>query len=448
MRLWETASTPVDATILAFTTGDDPRLDLELVPYDCLASAAHARMLASVGLLSAADLSALVAGLAEAFALAREGRFEIRPEQEDGHTALEEFLTARCGEAGRRIHTGRSRNDQVIAAVRLLTRERLLEAADRALELADALALRAHEWHRVPMPGYTHTRRAMPSTAGHLLGAAAEGLLRDLEALEPALRMASRGALGSAAGYGVPLALDRELTARLLGLDAVDANTLYVQNTRGALETLALAGLHAPALTLGRLAADLATLSSEAYGFFRLPVELTTGSSIMPQKRNPDVFELVRAVPAAVLARQVEVAGTLHGLPAGYHRDLQRTKGPLLAGLAQVLAALQVMGVAAARLQVDEAACRAACTPELLATDAALARVVAGMPFRDAYREAKGDDDARRALDLDAALAARTHLGAPGTDPRPWLARLADQQRGRLAPFAAGARAARDVLSL
>ena len=446
MRLWETAATPVDATILAFTTGDDPRLDLELVPFDCLASAAHAEMLASIGLLSAADLAALKAALREAYARASEGRFEIRPDQEDGHTALEELLTARCGEAGRRIHAGRSRNDQVIAAVRLLVRERLLGVADAALELADALALRAHELQHVPMPGFTHTRRAMPSTAGHLLGAAAEGLLRDLEALEPALRMASRGALGSAAGYGVPLALDRELSARLLGLDDVDANTVYVQNTRGGLEALALSGLHQVALTLGRLASDLVHLSSEAYGFFRLPIELTTGSSIMPQKRNPDAFELLRALPAALLARYVEVTTTLQGLTTGYHRDLQRTKGPLLTGLGQVRGGLDVLRVAATRLEVDAEACRAACTPEILATDAALARVVAGMPFRDAYRAAK--NDARPTVELDAALAARTHVGAPGTDPLPGLLRLSAEQRSRLQPFATGARTARALLTL
>jgi len=454
MRLWETSATPVDAAILAFTAGDDPRLDLELVPFDCLASAAHAEMLAAIGLLPADDLSALKAALREAYAKASTGRFEIRPEQEDAHTALEEFLTARCGEAGRRIHTGRSRNDQVIAALRLLARERLLEVADLVLELADGLAALAHTHHRTPMPGFTHTRRAMPSTAGHLLASAAEGLLRDLEALEPALQAASRGALGSAAGYGVPLPLDRELTARLLGCDTVDQNTIHVQNTRGRLESQVLFGLHQLALTLGRLATDLVWLSSEGFGFFKLPVELTTGSSIMPQKRNPDVFELVRALPAALLARYVEVTSTLHGLPAGYQRDLQRTKGPLLAGLAQVRSGLQVMTAAAARLAVDEAACRAACTPELLATDAALARVVAGTPFRDAYRAAKTEAASPEpgrgasAIDLDAALAARTHLGAPGTDPLPGLRALAEAARARLGPFAAGATTARRLLAL
>lgn len=449
MRLWETSTTPVDAAVLAFTTGDDPRLDLELVPYDCLASAAHAEMLASIGLLSTADLASLKAALREAFEAARAGRFEIRPEQEDAHTALEEFLTVRCGEAGRRIHTGRSRNDQVLAALRLLTRERLLEVADLVLELVSRLAEKAHAWHRAPMPGYTHTRRAMPSTAGHLLAATAEGLLRDLEALQPALQAASRGALGSAAGYGVPLPLDRELTARLLGLDGPDVTTLYVQNTRGRFEGLALFGLHQIALTLGRLATDLVWFSSEAHGFFRLPIELTTGSSIMPQKRNPDVFELARALPASLLARYVEVTSLLQGLPAGYQRDLQRTKGPLLTGLAQVRGALQVMTLAATRLELDEAACRAACTPELLATDAALARVVAGVPFRDAYREAKADPTGgAEPLDLDAALAARTHTGAPGADPLPYLADLAAEATSHLQRYADGSKTARELFNL
>jgi argininosuccinate lyase len=249
----------------------------------------------------------------------------------------------------------------------------------------------------------------------------------------------------------VPLPLDRALTARLLGLDGVDANTLHVQNTRGRLEGLALFGLHQLSLTLGRLAADLVTFSSEAHGFFRLPVELTTGSSIMPQKRNPDVFELIRTVPAALLARYVEVSGVLHGLPAGYHRDLQRTKGPLLTGLAHVRTALRVMAVAAERLEIDEAACRAACTPEILATDAALAQVAEGVPFRDAYRVAKARPEPDRgpaAIDLDAALAVRSHEGAPGTDPLPGLAALAAGCRERLQRYAVGARTARSLLFL
>jgi argininosuccinate lyase len=295
------------------------------------------------------------------------------------------------------------------------------------------------------MPGYTHTRQAMPSTLGQRFGAAAEGLTADLEALEPALHASSRGALGSASGYGVPLPLDRRMTARLLGQDDLDVNTLHVQDTRGRLEARALFGLHQVTLTLARLATDLTWWSSEAFGFVSLPAELTTGSSIMPNKRNPDVLELVRALPASMLARYVEVTALLQGLGAGYHRDLQRTKGPLMRGIEEARAALAVMALAVQRLVVHKEACELALTAGVYATDAAYEQVRAGVPFRDAYRRVKEAGAGER--DPQTVLAARTHEGAPGTDHVPALRRRLAEATARLVPFAAGARTARSLLS-
>ena len=444
MRLWDAGGTPIDEAILRFTVGDDPELDRQLVPYDCLASMAHAEMLSHIGELSGEELAALREGLREALTLAREGRFEILPEQEDGHTALEAFLTERAGDAGRRVHAGRSRNDQVIAALRLHARERLLAVADAVLTLASALLARAEEHRLTWMPGYTHTRQAMPSTMGHLFAATAEGLIRDLELLDAPLRHASRGALGSASGYGVPLPLDRERVARSLALSAPDVNSIHVQNSRGRLESQALSALHQISLTLARAASDWIAFSSEALGFLRLPAALTTGSSIMPQKRNPDVLELVRTLPATLLGRHAEVGGMLHGLGAGYHRDLQRTKGPYLRGIDDTLAALSVMRLAAEGVQVDVTACREAMRPELFATDRAYALVAEGLPFREAYRQVK--ERPNEPFDLDQVAEGRTHLGAPGRDDLPLLRALMDEARDRLAPCAEAARRAWEIL--
>lgn len=453
MRLWDADGISLDQSVLAFTVGDDPQLDRELLPFDCLASAAHARMLCEIGILGIEELETLSGALAEARRDALAGRFEILPEHEDGHTALELFLVSRAGEAGRKIHTARSRNDQVIAALRLLIRERLLSLAAQTEEIVTLLLARSEEERSTPLPGYTHTRQAMPSTVGQLFASVAEGLVADLELFQGPLGLAHRSALGSASGYGVPLPLRRERTAELLGLERTDINTLYVQNTRGRLEAAVLSVLHQMSLTLGRFASDLIWFSSEAFGFVSLPDELTTGSSIMPQKRNPDLLELVRAVPASMLGRYSEVTATLHGLPAGYHRDLQRTKAPLLAGLRESRALLGVMREAIHGVQVDRERCAAALRDEIFATEQVYALVRSGTPFRDAYRQVKSDSSAFRASSAPEApstdpdfLASRTHLGAPGTAQEPLIRERLREVVSGLQPFADGAAVARSIL--
>ena len=444
MQLWHSDGITVDQAVLEFTVGTDPVLDLELLPYDCIASAAHAMMLGEMGLLEAEALERVLAALREAYAESRAGRLVIRPEQEDAHTALEAFLVERTGEAGLRIHTGRSRNDQVIQALRLLLRERLVGIAERGTELVEQLIVAHQRDHQTLMPGYTHTRQAMPSTVGQLFGAVAEGAIRDLEALALPLAEANRAALGSASGYGVPLPLLRNRIPELLGLDGLDVNTLFVQNTRGRLESTALFALHQMSITQSRLCADLVLFSSEAFRFFRLPNALTTGSSIMPQKRNPDVLELIRALPAAMLGRYVEVTGTLHGLGSGYHRDLQRTKGPLLAALGDMARVLVLLATAVRELEVDEAACEGALDPAIFATDHVYQRVAGGTPFRSAYQEVKGRPPAR--IEKREVLASRRHVGAPGTDQSTSLGELLGSVVTGLGRFREGATVARKLL--
>jgi argininosuccinate lyase len=435
-RLWERGE-PADERLVRFTTGRDPQLDLELVPFDALASAAHATMLAEIGVLAVAERDALVAELAAIAADARAGRFTIAREDEDGHTAIENRLAERCGEAGRRIHTGRSRNDQVIAALRLYAREALLAETAQVLDLAERLAALAEEHRETALPGYSHGRQAMPSTLGFLFAAHAEALADAVPWLETAFAHADRSPLGSAAGYGVPLPLDRQRVAGLLAFGGVQGNALAVQNDRGKTEWLVLGAALVPALDLGRLAADLLWLSADELRCVRLAPEVTTGSSIMPQKRNPDVLELVRAGSARLRARHAEIAAIFAPLPSGYHRDLQLTKEPFLEGMRTAADLLAAMRRVLDGIDIDRERCRALVGRAIGATDEVYRRVAAGTPFRDAYREVARDPEAAVTGDPAESWRLRTHLGAPGAldlgPARSALAaareRLAERQR-------------------
>ena len=325
-RLWDKGGKP-DPLVHRFTVGDDPRLDLRLVHFDCLGSAAHARTLERAGLLTADEADRLVAELAQIDALAGEGRFAIPDELEDGHTAIESHLTAALGELGQKIHTGRSRNDQVATAMRLFMRQHALQWADAMPAVIAALAQRIRGDGATPMPGYTHMQPAMPSSVGLWLHAFAEALLEQLRAAGQLLAQIDCCPLGTGAGYGVPLPLDRGYTAALLGFSRVQRNPIDVQNSRGRMETYFVRVAADVAAVLEKLSSDLLLFSTAEFGFFSLPEALTTGSSIMPQKQNPDVLELIRAGAGRLRARQHELEWLVGKLPSGYHRDLQLTKG-------------------------------------------------------------------------------------------------------------------------
>ena len=419
-RLWDRGE-PLDEVVARLTVGNDPSLDRLLVAHDALASAAHATMLEGLGVVSSDEREVLHRELRSIADDARSGDFDIDPEDEDGHTAIENRLTEKLGDPGRKIHTGRSRNDQVIAALRLWGREALLTVYASVLELIDALAERSSEHAETVLPGYSHTRQAMPTTFGHWLRAHAESLADDLPWLRRAYEHLNRSPLGSASGFGVALDLDRELVAELLGFDGVQVNTLAVQNDRGKSEWLAVGAAVAVATDLGRLAGDLIWLSSDELRFVRLPQRLTTGSSIMPQKRNPDVLELIRAGAASLRARQAEIAAVYAPLGSGYHRDLQLTKEPFLDGLTLAADLVRAMRAVVEGFEVDAERARAALLPATGATDVLYSNVASGQPFRTAYREIAGDPDGAVADDSSEAWRSRTHLGAPGstTDPSP-----------------------------
>ena len=380
-RLWDRGES-LDEAILRLTVGRDPELDQELIPSDCLASAAHAVMLESIGVLTTTELESIRDQLKQIADEARQGTFVIDADDEDGHTAIEGRLTAKLGAAGKKIHTGRSRNDQVIAALRLWGRQILLDQISGTLAIAGRLLDLAEEHRETTVPGYTHTRQAMPTTMGHLFGAWAENLTDDVPWLETAFRHINRSPLGSASGFGVGLPLDRQLVSDLLGFDSCQINTLSVQNDRGKTESLALAAAAATATDLGRMAADLIWYSSEEFGFIQLPSAITTGSSIMPQKRNPDVLELIRAGAARLRSRQAETGAVYGGLTAGYHRDLQLTKEPFLEGMKGLVNMLTAFQPVLDGMTVDVDRCRNAILPATSATDAVYAEVEAGTPFR------------------------------------------------------------------
>ncbi len=437
-RLWDRGE-PLAEAVLRLTVGRDPELDLRLVPWDCQASAAHAEMLAAIGVLDRNEVAAISGELAGIAAEARAGGFVIAREEEDGHTAIENRLRDRLGEAGDKIHAGRSRNDQVLAALRLWGRAAVLDQIEGVLAVAGRLLELADEHRDTSMPGYTHTRQAMPTTAGHWLAAWADNLADDVAWLETAYQHLDRSPLGSASGFGVGLPLDRGLVAARLGFAGVQENSLAVQNDRGKSEFLALAAAAATATDLGRLAADLILYSSDELRFVRLPAEVTTGSSIMPQKRNPDVLELVRAGAARLRARQAEVGAIYGPLPAGYHRDLQLTKEPFLEAMQGLLDMLTAVGAVLDGLELDAERCRAAVLPATAATDAVYRRVAAGTPFRQAYREAARGE--LPPLEPPAeAWRERTHTGAPGAlDTTTTAGRLAAASDRLAARRAAGA---------
>jgi len=384
-RLWEKGE-PVDAAVLAYTVGEDYRLDERLVPYDARASIAHAEGLARRGLLAPEDCAAIRSGLEALAAEHARGLWRIAPEEEDVHTALESRLTARIGDAGARLHLGRSRNDQVLAALRLYLRDAVAALAAGAERVAAALGEVAERQGEVALPGYTHTRPAMPSSVALWAGGFAAELEDGADGLRACARRLSRSPLGSAAGYGAaPLDLDRHGVAEALGFAGVQEPVTAVQLSRGKGEAQVLFELALLAGDLSRLAADLVLFSAPEYGFVDLPPETTTGSSVMPQKRNPDLWELVRAKAAGALARLVEALVLPAKLTSGYHRDLQLLKAPLFSGIDDASATLALVAEVLPRLAFRPDRIRLA--PELHAAERAYRLVLdEGIPFREAYR--------------------------------------------------------------
>ena len=410
--LWQKPGVTVDADIQRFLAGDDVLLDREFFLHDIRASAAHAQGLRNIGILSGEELAGLereLAALADDF---RSGAFVLDERYEDGHSAIESRLTERLGDAGRRIHAGRSRNDQILVATRLWLKEKLARVAALSRGIAKVALDRARAEHDLPIPGYTHIQRAVVSSAGMWWAGWAEAFIDNAIRASDTLKLVDANPLGTAAGYGVNLKLDREHTPQALGFSRLQVSPIYAQLSRGKFELAALEALGGATLDLRRIAWDLSLFTSAEFGFVSLPAQYTTGSSIMPNKRNPDVIELMRATHASVAAARTEIEQLL-SLPSGYHRDLQASKGAIFHGFGRGLAALELLPALLANLAWREDRLRAAIDSGMYATDVAVDAALAGVPFREAYQAAAASaDSAGQGRTPEGSLAARVSPGA------------------------------------
>jgi argininosuccinate lyase len=414
--LWQKAGVATNARIMAFLAGDDVLLDREFFLHDITASQAHVEGLAHIGVVSDAEAVALKRELEQLAADFRAGEFVLDERYEDGHSAIEARLTERLGDAGRRVHTGRSRNDQILVATRLWLKDKLAELEGHTRAIAEVCLQRAAQ-PALPLPGYTHLQRAVVSSTAMWFAGFAEGFIDNALRARQTAQWIDANPLGTAAGYGVNLKLDREHTTQALGFGRMQISPIYAQLSRGKFEMAVLEAIASALLDLRRLAWDLSLFTTAEFNFVSLPGEYTTGSSIMPNKRNPDVVELLRASYASVAAARTEIEQLL-SLPSGYQRDLQFSKGSLFHGVRHGLMALALVPDLLARMQWNEAPMRAAIEPAMYATDVAIEQAAAGVPFREAYRAAaEAAADAGAGRSPEASLAARVSPGA-GDDLR------------------------------
>ncbi|HZV23106.1 MAG TPA: argininosuccinate lyase [Luteimonas sp.] len=410
--LWQKPGVDVDAALQSFLAGDDVVLDRQFFLHDIAASRAHAAGLQRIGILSAAELASLERELEALAGDFQRGTFVLDERYEDCHSAIEARLVERLGDTGRKLHTGRSRNDQVLVATRLWLKEKLSALAASCRETAQVALARAERDAAVPMPGYTHLQRAVVSSAGMWWTCWAEAFIDNAGRAASTLAWIDANPLGTAAGYGVNLPLDREFTTAALGFSRMQVSPIYAQLSRGKFELAALEALAAAMLDLRRLAWDLSLFTTAEFDFVALPARYATGSSLMPNKRNPDVVELMRGSYASVAAARCEVE-QLMSLPSGYHRDLQASKGALVHGFGRGLAALALLPELMRQLAWKPDRMRAGLDASMYATDLAIDLAREGMPFRDAYRAAS--DPARwEEGDPGSSLAARTSPGASG----------------------------------
>lgn len=413
MKTEKTITGDVDPDVLDYTVGDDPVLDMDLVRWDCLGTAAHVTMLSEMPVtppvVTQEEAARVRAALADVVA---DRFFVVREQDQDVHMAVETRLTETLGDLGKKIHTGRSRNDQVAVDVRLHIKDQLLGLEGELADLAAALVDFGKVHDRVPMVGRTHLQPAMPSSVGVWATGHAEMILDQTANLEAAYMLNDACPLGSAAGYGVPLPLDRQRTSDLLGFARPLHNVFGASMGRGEDEAALLSALAQLMAVLSRLAEDMILFSMPEFGYFTLPRAYCTGSSIMPQKYNPDVLELVRSKTAQVLGLATAALSMLHAMPGGYNRDLQDCKGLYMKGLSITRTTLRILAKFVRGLGIDEAKLRAGFIPGVFATDVALRKVAAGMPWREAYHQVRDNLEALATEDPDAAVAAKTHAGA------------------------------------
>lgn len=410
-KLWE-KNVQVNAEIDRFTVGRDRELDLYLAKHDVLGSMAHITMLESIGLLKKDELDVLLEELKQIYATAEKGEFVIEDGIEDVHSQVELMLTRKLGDIGKKIHSGRSRNDQVLVDLKLFTREQLKQVAEAVETLFQVLIAQSNKYKDILMPGYTHLQIAMPSSFGLWFGAYAESLVDDMLFLQAAYKVCNRNPLGSAAGYGSSFPLDREMTTRLLGFDSMNYNVVYAQMGRGKMERNVAFALASIAGTVSKMAFDACMFSCQNFGFVKLPDECTTGSSIMPHKKNPDVFELTRAKCNKIQSLPQQIMMIMNNLPSGYFRDLQIIKEVFLPAFGELLDCLQMSAYIMERIKVNEHILDDDKYLYMFSVEEVNRLAAEGMPFRDAYKKVGLDIEAGKFT--HAKEVHHTHAGSIG----------------------------------
>ena len=393
MKLWE-KNFEINKEIERFTVGRDREMDMYLAKYDVLGSMAHITMLESIGLLEKDELTQLLAELKNIYRSCEQGEFVIEDDVEDVHSQVEMLLTRKLGDMGKKIHSGRSRNDQVLVDLKLFTRHQLKAIADEVKSLFDELIAKSEQYKNILMPGYTHLQVAMPSSFGLWFGAYAESLADDLLFLQAAYKMTNRNPLGSAAGYGSSFPLNRTMTTRLLGFDSMDYNVVYAQMGRGKMERNVGFAIATIAGTLAKMAFDACMFNSQNFSFVKLPKECTTGSSIMPHKKNPDVFELIRAKSNKLQALPQQVTLIMNNLPVGYFRDLQIIKEVFLPAFDDLKDCLQMAAYIINKIEVNEHILDDPMYDPMFSVEEVNRLAANGMPFRDAYKKVGLDIEA------------------------------------------------------
>lgn len=419
MKLWQKQNTSVSALVEKFTVGRDKEFDLLLAKYDVEGSIAHVTMLGEVGLMTKEEADKAIAGLKEILNDIHHSQFTIHQDVEDIHSQVELLLTQKIGDIGKKIHSGRSRNDQVAVDIKLFLRDAILGIKENATALFDLLIEQSETYKNDLLPGYTHLQIAMPSSFGLWLGAYAESLVDDMEVLAAAYQVTNKNPLGSGAGYGSSFPLNRKRTTELLGFTDLNHNAVYAQMSRGKTEKIVAMGISSVAATLSRLSMDCCLYMNQNFGFISFPSELTTGSSIMPHKKNPDVFELIRAKCNRIQSVPNELSLLLTNLPSGYHRDLQLTKEILFPALADLSDCIELMQLMLSKINVNKNILDDPKYKYLFTVEAVNELVNKGIPFRDAYKEVGNQVDAGTfAYDISKGLR-HTHegsIGNPGND--------------------------------
>lgn len=432
-KLWEAgekrikhkSKNSIEKKVEDFTVGNDHYLDNYLLPYDLKASGVHLTALKHAGILSDEETAILQDGLNSIYRLWKSGEFEIKPEHEDGHTAIELWLTEQLGDLGKKIHTGRSRNDQVLTAVRLYEKDQLKKTLQKTSGCAGAILQVAKNHERMPMPGYTHTRKAMLSSVGQWLAGFAELLIMQLEASPGVMSLTNRSPLGTAAGFGTTIQLDRDSEAKLLGFEQPIVCATSAQLSRGWVELQLVHFLFGITNVLARLSADIVQFSSEAFQFIEIAPELCTGSSIMPNKKNPDVAELIRGKHSLMAGYAANLQAVTTNLGAGYHRDLQLTKEPVILAFETASEILDMSVLLVQGLSFNEEVLKDACSSDLLAAELTYKLVKEeGLSFREAYKKVKNQPASTSVMSLEELFAEYSQLGSPGN---PGIDRLIEQ---------------------